>query len=240
MKKNNNKIIISIFIFFIILLLIISIILINNSSKKMNSEIDKEKIYYEIKYFDSQIVYMINLINNVEGIEKFYIDWEELQKHTKVLQEYWNSAILDFNNLEIEKNNLTDFGKILDNLSVSVKNTSKENTLSNLIALYNKIFIYSESLNDYYYNTILVIKFNLFNAYSVAETGNWTLVHEYILKSSDEIANLVNSIENNKYNQYNINQAYIAVKELENIINIKDLDIFYFKYNNAINKLNIL
>lgn len=239
-KNNNNKIIISIFIFFTLLLLSISIILINNSSKKINSEIDKEKIYYEIKYFDSQFNYMFSLINNIEGNSNFYIDWEELEKQVKVLQEYWNSVILDFNNLEIDKNYLTDFGKDLDNLSISIKNTNKENTLNNLIVLYNKILRYGVSLNDYFYNTILVIKFNLFNAYSVVETGNWTLAHEYILKASDEISNLVNSIENSRYNQYNVNQAYIAIKELENMINIKDIDVFYFKYNNAINKLNIL
>ena len=74
----------------------------------------------------------------------------------------------------------------------------------------------------------------------VAEKENWTLTHEYVLKASENISNLINSIENNKYNQYNINQSYIAVKELENLINIKDLSVFYFKYNIAINKLNIL
>ena len=61
MKKSYKKIIISIFIFLIILLLSISVILVNNASKKINFEIDKEKIYYEIKYFDSQIIYMINM-----------------------------------------------------------------------------------------------------------------------------------------------------------------------------------
>lgn len=240
MKNNTKKIIISIFVFLIILLLSISIIIANNSSQKINLEIDKEKIYYEIKYFDSQIVYMINLLNNIEQSSNFYIDWKELQKQSKVLHSYWNSAILDFNYLDIDKRYLTDFGKSLDNLSVSTNNNNKDSTLSNLLSLYNKLIIYSEELNDFYYNTILVIKYNLINAYGVVEKGNWTLTHEYILKASENISNLVNSIENNKYNQYNINQAYIAVKELENIVNIKDLSVFYFKYNAAINRLNIL
>ena len=240
MKNNTKKIIISIFVFLIILLLSISIIIANNSSQKINLEIDKEKIYYEIKYFDSQIVYMINLLNNIEQSSNFYIDWKELQKQSKVLHSFWNSAILDFNFLDIDKIYLTDFGKELDNLSVSTKNNDKDSTLSNLLTLYNKLIIYSETLNDYYYNTILIIKYNLINAYGVVEKENWTLTHEYILKASDNTSNLVNSIENNKYNQYNINQVYIAVKELENLVNIKDLSVFYFKYNAAINRLNIL
>ena len=44
-------------------------------------------------------------------------------------------------------------------------------------------------------------------------------------------------MDNNQYNQYNINQTYIAVKELENIINVRDLDVFYIKYNIAMQKL---
>ena len=240
MKKVNKKIIISIFVFLIILLLSISIIIANNSSQKTNLEIDKEKIYYEIKYFDSQIVYMINLLNNIEQSSNFYIDWQELQRESQILHSFWNSAILDFNYLDINKSYLTDFGKGLDNLSVSTNNNDKDSTLSNLLTLYNKLIIYSETLNDYYYNTILIIKYNLINAYGVVEKENWTLTHEYILKASENISNLVNSIENNKYNQYNINQVYIAVKELENLVNIKDLSVFYFKYNAAINRLNIL
>ena len=240
MKNSNKKIIISIFVFLIILLLSISIIIANNSNKKTSFEIDKEKIYYEIKYFDKQIFSMINLLNNIEQRDDFYIDWEELQKQSQILHSYWNSAILDFNYLNIDKSYLTDFGKELDNLSVSINNNDKQNTLNKLLSLYNKLFFYSETLNDFYYNTILAVKNNLINAYGVVETGNWTLTHEYILKASENISNLVNSIENDKYNQYNINQAYIAVKELENLINIKDLSVFYFKYNTAISKLNIL
>ena len=240
MKKNSKKIIISIFVFLIILLLSISIVIYNNAASKTNIEIDKEKMYYEIKYLDSQIVSMMNLLNNTRREENFYIDWKELQEQSKILHSYWNSAILDFNYLDIDKRYLTDFGKGLDNLSVSTNNNDKDSTLSNLLTLYNKLIIYSETLNDYYYNTILIIKYNLINAYGVVEKGNWTLIHEYILKASENISNLVNSIENNRYNQYNINQVYIAVKELENLVNIKDLSVFYFKYDAAINRLNIL
>lgn len=229
--------IISIFIFLIVLLFSISIILANNSNKEMNFEIDKEKIYYEIKYFDSQIIYMINLLNNIDNVNDFYIDWTKLKNQTNNLYVYWNSVILDFNYFDIEKTYLTDFGKDLDNLSIAIKNNDKENTLNNLLQLYKKLIIYSEFLNDNFYHSILIIKYNLIISYSIAEKENWTLTHEYILKASENITNLLNSMENNKYNQYNINQAYVAVKELENLINIKDINVFYIKYKNAMNNI---
>lgn len=237
MKKVNKKIIISIFVFLIILLLSISIIIVNNAVNKTNFEIDKNKIYHEIAYFDSQIIYMMTMLNNIDRNENFYIDWKELQKQNQILYNYWNSVILDLNYSEIDKNNLTDFSNSLDELNISIKNNDKEMTLQNLLDLYNKLIIYSETINNVTYNLLLDTKYNLLIAYSIAEKGNWTLTYEHILKASENMSNMVKQIDNNQYNQYNINQAYISVKELENIINIKDTNIFYMKYKIAMNNI---
>ena len=180
---------------------------------------------------------MMNLLNNTRRDDNFYINWQELHVQMRNIYNYWNSSILDFNNLDIEKNYLTDFGKDLDNLIISINNNVREDTVDNLLSLYNKLRIYSESLEFKNYNQILTTKINLLTAVSIVENGNWTLTHEYILKASESITNVVNSIDNNEYNQYNINLAYIAIKELENLINVKDLEVFYFKYNNAMEKI---
>ena len=237
MKKNNKKILISIFIFFIIILISVSIIMANDTNYNSN-KIDKEKIYQEIKYFDFQLIYMTDVLNNIENKEEFYIDWKELEKQNKNLYNYWNSVILDLNNLDIEKKYLTDFGKRLDDLSVSIKNKNKQMCLVNILELYNRLIIYIENLN-YNENTknILQAKYNLLIAYAIVEKENWTLTHESIVESTNYISKVVTSMENNQYNQYNVNQAYIAVKELENLINVKDIDIFYLKYNIAMSKL---
>ena len=230
MKKINKKILVTIFIFLIVILLSISYIIANNSNNT-NLEINNEKIYYQIKYLDSQIIYMSNSFNNI-------IDWNKLQKDLKQLYNYWNGSILDFNNLDIEKTNLTDFGKTLDNLSIAIKNQNREESLKNLLKLYEKLIIYNKSLNyNENYTNILYAKYNLLISYSIVENGNWTLTHESILKCDNYLSNLVNSMDINQYEQYNINQAYIAVKELENLINIKDIDLYYMKYNIAMEKI---
>ena len=238
MNKFNKKIIISIFVFFIILLLSISIIMANNTENKIG--INKEKIYYEIKYFDSQIIYMVNLLNNIENKSNFYMDWEKLQNETNNLYSYWSSVILDLRYLSIDKCNLTNFGKTLDELSVSIKYKKKSNTLNNLIELYDKLVIYTKAIEYDNYNKIVETKYNLLCAYSVIENENWTVAYEYILKASENISKVVNSMEIDEYLQYNINQAYIAIKELENIINIKDVNVFYSKYKFTISKLESL
>ena len=230
MKKINKKILITIFVFLIVILLSISYIIANNSNNT-NLEINNEKIYYQIKYLDSQIIYMSNSFNNI-------IDWNKLQKDLKQLYNYWNSSILDFNNLDIEKTNLTDFGKTIDNLSIAIKNQNREESLKNLLKLYEKLIIYNKSLNyNENYTNILYAKYNLLISYSIVENGNWTLTHESILRCDTYLSNLVNSMNINQYEQYNINQAYIAVKELENLINIKDINLYYMKYNIAMEKL---
>ena len=237
MKKVNKKIIISIFVFLIILLLSISIIIANNAANKTNFEIDKNKIYQEIAYFDSQIIYMMTLLNNIDGNENFYIDWKELQKQNEILYNYWNSVILDLNYLDIDKKNLTDFSQSLDKLNVSIKDNNKKMTFQNLLDLYNKLIIYSKIFNNKTYSLLLDTKYNLLLSYSIVEEGNWTLIYEYILKSSENMSNMVKESDNNQYNQYNINQSYISVKELENLINIKDINIFYMKYKIAMNNI---
>lgn len=230
MKKINKKILISIFVFLIVILLSISYIIANNTNNT-NLEVNNEKIYYQIKYLDSQIIYMSNSFNNIT-------DWNKLQNNLEQLYNYWNSSILDFNSLDIENTNLTDFGKILDNLSIAIKNQNREEALKNLVKLYEKLIIYNKSLNyDENYKNILYAKYNLLISYSIVENGNWTLTHESILRCDTYLSNLVNSMNINQYEQYNINQAYIAVKELENLINTKDLDLYYMKYNIAMEKL---
>lgn len=231
MKKKYEKILSGSFIIVIIILLIISIIIISNNNS--NNDINKEKIYYQIKYIDNQINDLFkNCYNNN------YISWNEFGTDIKYLYDYWNSAILDFNNLEIDKQYLTNFGKILDDVAISINNQNKQETLKKLLILYKNLIIYSETLNyNSSYTNILYAKYNLLKAYSIAENKNWTLIYENVLECGNFLLNTVNSIENNKYSQYNINQAYISVKELENIINVKDIDIFYMKFKVAIEKI---
>lgn len=234
MEKINRKILLSIFVFFIILFLSISIIIKKRFFNNAYLDINIEKIYYQIKCLDNEIIYIYDLIDSNTNLTI-------LQKDVEKLYRYWNSAILDFNNLKIDNKDLTDFGKILDNLTISIRNQEKQNCINYVIELYNKLIIYTENL-DYNenYTNIIYAKYSLLNAYSNAFLENWTIAHEYILECDDYISNVINSVNNSEYNQYNINQAYISIKELENLINIKDFDLFKIKYNTAINKLKNL
>ncbi len=234
MKRIYKKLTTSIFI---ILLLSISVIMASNTINESKYEVNKEKIYYEIKYFDSQIIKIAELLTEDNN---FYIDWKQLQKQTDILYKYWNSVILDLNNLNLDKKYLTEFGQNLDDLSASINSNDKNRAFSSMIKLYNKLTIYANLINNDYYKNIILTKYNILVACSIIETNNWTLIHESILEASKNISKVVNSVEADEYKQYNINQAFVAVKEMENLINIKDKNIFLIKYKIAMDKLQIL
>lgn len=236
MKKINKKFITSIFIFFIFLLLSVSIIMANSVFDEIKFEEDSEKIYYEIKYFDSEILYMLTLLNNRNST----INWNDMQKEIKIFYNYWNSAILDLNYLDIDKEELTAFGKQLDQLLISVEHKNKDDVLINLVKLYEKLITYTDKINYNNYKSLLLVKYNLLLAFSIVDTENWTLIHEYILKASKNMYTLVNLIDIDQYEQYNINQTYVAIKEMENIVNIKNKELFYIKYQLALDKLENL
>ena len=62
-----------------------------------------------------------------------------------------------------------------------------------------------------------------------------------ITKAENIFASLVNDarfVEDKR--KYNINKAYVLIGEMKNSLDTKDTDIFYVKYKNTIEELNIL
>ena len=128
--------------------------------------------------------------------------------------------------------------KIVKILNLSIKNKDKQSCFANLLELYSKVNIYYEksSYNQEYVGVINA-KYYILKACSIVDTNNWTLVYDNILEADKSLLNTINTINKNEYVQYNLNQAYVSIKELENIINIKNVDIFYLKYNIVMSKI---
>lgn len=233
--KFNKKILISFFIFLDILFISFSIIIANKANNHSDSNKNNEKMNFQIKYLSEQLIEMSYILNH-----NAMINWQNLQSDTQTLYLYWNSSILDFNTLEIDKNILTEFGINIDNLSIAIKNNNQQETIRVIVYLYKTLTILSENINYNHESDLMKSKYYLLAAYSIAEKGNWTVTQENILKSDEQLSRIVNNMENTDYNQYNLNQAYVAVKELENTIITKNLELFYWKYTITMDKLNNL
>ena len=61
-----------------------------------------------------------------------------------------------------------------------------------------------------------------------------------LTETEKQIANILNTVNENYENQTTMNQCYIIVNELRNAVNLKDKDIFYIQYHNFITKMGIL
>lgn len=229
MNKKNVKIII-ILVIFIILFVIVTLFLIKKDNPQKNT--NNEKIYYEIKFLEDSIFEMSSTISNSE-------DWQNLQSQAIVLYNFWDSCILDLNSLNIEKKYLTDFGNMLDNLFVTIQNKDRLAVMNSLSDLYKQVLLYYENLDyDKASLNISYSKYNLLMSKISSESLNWTITYEYIKKSSEYLLNIIASEDYSKYSQYNIKQAYISVKELESIINSKNINVFNVKFNIAIKKVS--
>ena len=82
------------------------------------------------------------------------------------------------------------------------------------------------------------VKSNLFNAYSIIEQNNPNEVKKYLQSSEEAMVSMMNNIQNQK--TYNLNKAYILLKDLQTTVDKNDTNIFYLKYKNLSEELNSL
>lgn len=51
---------------------------------------------------------------------------------------------------------------------------------------------------------------------------------------------IINDMSLDSSNQSNINKAYVLIKDMQNFASNKDKEIFYIKYKNLIQELNVI
>lgn len=238
--KNNNKIIIFIFILLFLIFISISIFLLFNTQKN-EEEILAEKANLQILYLDNEIIDISNLANNInlnikekDNLNK-NTNWEEIELKLNSIYEGWNSIIIDLNSLGIKNTDLTNFGRKIDDVMISSKNQDKANMLNNLCDLYYFLVIYTNSYNsNEELKNNIATKYYLLKAYSALEKENWIIAKENIIKAENSYYNNINNIETNNFYR---NKTYVSIKELENIVNLKNIDIYYLKYIIVLNNI---
>ena len=87
----------------------------------------------------------------------------------------------------------------------------------------------------------LEAKSYIINSYAFAETENWDRMGQEIAKAEGVFESLVNDAKYvNDDRKYNINKTYIVIEELKNSLDVKEKGIFYVKYKNVLEELNIV
>ena len=238
--NKKTIIIMSIFIFLFMILSIITFIMAKNT-KDINHD-DAEKTNSQIEYVDYQIIKLLNefdIYSSNHFTQVDAIDWDQLEKEVKNLYTNWNSIIVDFSNLQIDNNALTDFGKKLDNIMINIQNKNINQTLVTISDLYSFLIKFTEGYNV---NTILknniITKNYLIKSYSLLYTDNWTLISENIHNATKAFYPNINIVEISENQKFNLNKIYVAINELKSATSNQNKDLFYIKYKIVMENFN--
>lgn len=169
-------------------------------------------------------------------------NWNTIESELEILYSTWPTIILDLQNIRVSKEDILGFSSTLDETILNAKNKEKALTALYMAKLYGYLprFIDENSADDVKMNAIIT-KAYLINAYAYAETENFDKMSDEITKGEAIFAGMVNDakyVEDDR--KYNINKAYVLLGELKNSLTTKDKGIFYVKYKNTLEELDIL
>lgn len=169
-------------------------------------------------------------------------DWTTIEGELEILSSTWATIVLDLYKIEVSAEDILNFGNDLDQTILNVKKKDKTLSCMYLAKLYSYLpkFIDKNGTEELK-REVLETKTYIINAYAYAETSNWDKMGEEIQKAENKFAGLVNDVKYvNDQRKYNINKSYVLIGELKNSLASKDTGIFYLKYKNTLEELNIL
>lgn len=169
------------------------------------------------------------------------IDWEQVKNDVEILYSAIPTITLDLYQIQVTQEDILNFNKELDILTLAVQKSSKEETLKSLSALYDYLPKFIEkTTDDNLIKTIIQAKSNLFKAYSRLDSKNWQEISDITNQSIEAVTKLLTdaNIESNK--QYTVNKIYIMLNELQNAVKVQDINVFLIKYKNILEEMNNL
>ena len=159
-------------------------------------------------------------------------NWESTKIEIERLYSSWSSIMMDLYQTNIDKNEISNFNQDLDQLIAYAKSEDKNNTLTYLAKLYQYLPKYVEGTIQ---NTI---KTDLVKTKAEVEQDNWDGIKNDLTKAEEKFMPIVNNITNE--NHYNVNKAYVLLKEFQSSVSKMDKDLLYIKYKNLIQELNLI
>lgn len=167
------------------------------------------------------------------------IDWNKVKNEIELIYTSIPTITLDLYGLNINQDEILNFNRQYDNLTVLVKNQNREETLRELAKTYQYIPKFAERVtDDTVYKTVLNTKSNIFLAYSKLDSKNWDEISSDIKNAINVFSQLLTGNVVNTNNQTTINKVYVMLNELQNATNVKDEAVFFIKYKNLLEEIN--
>ncbi len=168
------------------------------------------------------------------------IDWTSCKNEVELIYTSISTITLDLYKLNVGQEDILNFNKELDNLTVSLEEENKQATLDNLVKIYEYIPKFSENITDTLYKTVLQTKLNVFKAYSKLDAKDWEGINTNITDAINVYSSLLTNAEGEATKQSSINKGYVMLNELKNAVNIQNDSVFLIKYKNLLEEINNL
>lgn len=169
------------------------------------------------------------------------IDWEQVKNDVEMLYSSIPTITLDLYQMQVTQEDILNFNKEIDILTLAIQKNSKEETLKSLSTIYEYIPKFMEkTTNDNLIKTITKTKSDLFKSYSQLDRKNWQEISEMIKKAVDNFSQLLTDTKIDSNKQYTINKVYVMLNELQNAVKVQDINVFLIKYKNILEEMNDL
>lgn len=169
------------------------------------------------------------------------IKWDEILAELEVFNTAWNTIILDLYKLNIQNVDITSFSNDFDKLLINTKNKDKTAALSSAVALYSYLPKYLESYSTSSSKKNLVeTKLHILNSYVGTSANDWEYSDNELSLAEQAFSNVMKNAEYVSQKEYNINRVYIALKELQNSNQYRDVNISFLKFRNFIQEIEVL
>lgn len=198
----------------------------NQSSNTSNDSETKQQKEYSLKR-------NAILTNNEE------INWDDIKNKIEIVYSSIPTITLDLYKYNINQDDILNFNKEFDNLTVIIKQNNKQDSLIQLSKLYDFMPKFAQSIyDDDLRKTIIETKSNILKAYSKLDTDNWNDISNDIKQASNSYAKLLTNPNIDQSKQYDISKIYVMINELQNAVQVQDKQIFLIKYKNIIEEMN--
>lgn len=179
------------------------------------------------------------LLNDDEQNEE--IKWGEIRKDIENIYTVWSTISIDLASIGVNNEQIIQFNSILDDVAVGAKDKNKDSSLTNLAELYNLIPKYIDAYSDDELNkNIITTKAYVLNSYSLANSEKWDEIDANLTKANDVFSNVMLHQDNYPNKELNINRSYLILSDLKKSIEKKDKQIFYVRYKNLLQELDII
>lgn len=169
-------------------------------------------------------------------------DWNALKSDIESLYSSWGIITLDLYKEKVDNQSILNFNTDLDIAAKAIKDENKTDTLNGLSKLYSYIPIYySDFSQDDNKTNIYKTKSNILNAYALIEQDKQDEVNKQLILAEQNFNNLITNINSSASNNQNtINKTYILLKDIQTSTDASSKEVFYIKYKNLMEELNIL